>query len=128
MSALVATAIVVGIWLFFTPGIYLIAAVAILWVTFSSVVTFLRIRGHTIEVDGDLLRELDAQGRERATIDLTRAFTYEFLYRAQGTAIYRLRQGRSRVDFSSDLPEAEYLVREVMELEWPPQDKAYPGG
>jgi len=120
VQALVATSVIVGVSLFFTPGLLLVAAFAVLWVTFGSAITMLRLKGHTVQLDGDLLRQLDAQGRERGEIDLGRSFTYEFLYREEGNAIYRLRQGTSSIDFSSDLPEAEHLVKDVMKLEWPP--------
>jgi hypothetical protein len=53
---------------------------------------------------------------------LATRFTYEYLSRGMGSAIYQLRQGEQRLEFSSAAPLAKYVVRDLLGLEWPPAD------
>lgn len=120
------TILIVGAWFFYQPALYVLGVVAFVWITCSTVFTFRSIRGHSLRVSDSHVTEIDEFGRDLDSIDLSRFFTYEFLYRGEGNAVYRLRQGKARVDFGSEVPEAKHLVRDIMGLEWPPRDKALP--
>jgi hypothetical protein len=67
---------------------------------------------------------LGTDAAPQGAIDRRLPYTYEFMYRADGGAVYRLRQGATRVDFSSENEGAEAVVRDVLRLEWPPVDKS----
>jgi hypothetical protein len=82
------------------------------------------LRERRLELDDGEIRVFEANGRLLGSIDRSRPSTYELLYRDEGRAVYRLRQEDARLDFGSRSTGAERVVREALELEWPPVNRA----
>lgn len=78
-----------------------------------------RLTSYRLSLHGDRLRQTapDSSWNE---IDLAQPFTHQYLYRDDGRAAYRLRQGSNRLDFSSVDPLAAVVVVEHLGLGWPP--------
>ncbi len=79
---------------------------------------------HSLSVTQDVLAELDDEGRVLSTIDLTRPISYVYLDQEEGEAIYRVREGRERVEFLSSTPGADVVASRMLGAEWPPRDNA----
>jgi hypothetical protein len=82
-----------------------------------------RLSSCRLELEGSDLRQLDCSGAVVASIDLGRPFTFEYVDKAMGSAIYQLRQGDRRLEFTSDDPPARHVVPGLLGLEWPPMDR-----
>jgi hypothetical protein len=76
--------------------------------------------GCTLSIDGQQLVQRRPDGSQ-FSISVTRPFTYQYLYRADDVAVYRLRQRGVKLDFASTDPLAETVVSEVLRLHWPPR-------
>ena len=78
-----------------------------------------RLRDHRLAIQEDELHQVGPNGFH-ATINLDEPFTHHYLYRSDGEAVYRIRQGRIRLDFPSSDPLAAEIVQDVLGLHWPP--------
>ena len=77
--------------------------------------------GSTLELHDARLRQRGPDGPRE--IDLSEPFTFEYRYKEQGVAIYRLHQYGDTLDFSSQDPLAEPLARDVLRVAWPPHGR-----
>ena len=79
-----------------------------------------RLSETSLEVSEDEIRQVGTDGQILARILRCEPFECDELYREDGHAAYRLRQSIARLDFLSEDPYAEYVVREPLGKEWPP--------
>ena len=79
-----------------------------------------RLRDHRLAIREGQLHQTSPDGA-CTSIDLNTPFTHQYLYRADGEAVYRIRQGRTRLDFASSDPLASEVVQDVLGLHWPPR-------
>jgi hypothetical protein len=77
-----------------------------------------------LELEGNRLWQIDRSGAVVAEIDLAAPYTYEFLDRQNGFAIYQLRQDKAVLEFTSDAPAAREVITFHLGLEWPPTDRS----
>lgn len=108
-----------------TPLGYLLAIPIVLMAHVVSVIRLGRKQRQLLclhlEIEGNRLRQLErSSGALVAEIDLQQPYTYEFLSRQSGFAIYQLRQGDSLLAFTSKEPVAEEVVTSHLGIEWPP--------
>lgn len=114
--------------LLFVPyGPIVLAPIAIAGFAFSlwrSAGALARLDGHEVELRDSDLVQLSPEGEAIGSIDLRSPFTYEYLTKDACIAAYQLRQGSSRVEFTSKSENAPWVVRDVLGVEWPPADLA----
>jgi hypothetical protein len=80
-----------------------------------------RVAGNVLEVRGNLVRQLDREGRVLGEVDLCDPFKVTYPYYAVGNAFYTVRGPSGQIEFSSRIDGGETLVREVLrQHEWPP--------
>jgi hypothetical protein len=112
---------------FLLPGVALVigvlAGTGALTVFSRASKAWSRLSSCRLELDGSDLHQLDRSGAVVASIDLARPFTFEYVDKAMGSAIYQLRQGDRRLEFTSDDPLARHVVPGLLGLEWPPMDR-----
>ena len=82
---------------------------------------------HSLAVTSNELAEIDADGRVLSKLDLSQPLTYVYLDKEEGTAVYRVNQGRVRVEFLSSTPGADIVVQRILGADWPPRDTARAG-
>ena len=128
--AVIATAVflIAFVLTAFTPGAYWLAIPIVLVAHLVSVIRSGRkqrqLLGLRLELQDKCLRQLEiSSGALVAEIDLRQPYTYEFLSRQNGFAIYQLRQGDSVLAFSSREPVAKEVVTSHLGIEWPPADR-----
>jgi hypothetical protein len=124
VAALWATVLVIA--LFVPYGIFVIlggAALLAVALHLRNSSKWEQLRDHTVEIVDHELRQKNSTGKVVGRIDMARPFTYEYLDKATGFAIYQLRQDDQRLEFTSDVPMAKYLVRDLLRADWPPVDR-----
>ncbi len=82
-----------------------------------------QLRDDRVDVVGTELVSWSSHGEERARIDLERPFTYEYVYKDECAAVYRLRQADAVLDFSSENADAPWLAKDLLKVEWPPVNR-----
>jgi hypothetical protein len=81
------------------------------------------IQGTRLVVSDQEICQVDSDGEVLEAVRLDRPFVCDELYREEGHAAYRLHTRGlfgSRVDFLSDDPCADHVVRDLLGKEWPP--------
>jgi len=104
------------------PGFYRLFILAGLAVSVSASRSRAKLPPGGIELEASILRQVDSAGGGVGEIDLDAPFTYETVYQRGNLASYQLRQGSSRVEFRSDVPNAESTITEHPGAPWPPRD------
>lgn len=108
---------------FILPAGFLLLFAAALILPFLSFRHWRRLRDNQIELAGLELIERDPTGGVVARIDTRQPFTWEYVDKATGSAIYQLRQGNEALVFDSESPLALTLVKDLLRAEWPPMDR-----
>ena len=82
-------------------------------------------RRRPLAIEGNVLVQRDASGREIGRVILDRPFEIEYLQKGYFNALYRITQGEVALVFTQQTAGAEHLVRDVLELQWPPFGRAW---
>lgn len=82
-----------------------------------------RVSGVDASLAGPFLVQQLPSGADGSRIDLRWPFTYEYLFKDDCSAVYRLRQGKSTLDLPSAAQAAPWVARDVLGVEWPPRNK-----
>jgi hypothetical protein len=74
-----------------------------------------------IQQDSRLI-QIDSAGRKTAEIDLSRPYLVDVSFKSFLKAIYTIRQGNAKVQFTSDADNARHIAVDVLgaSKEWPP--------
>ena len=75
----------------------------------------------SVLAEADAVVLLDTSGREVSRILLSRPFELQYLSRGYGEAAYKLTQGDAVLIFTSCSRGADHVVRDLLQLEWPPE-------
>jgi len=113
------------VYVYLTTGvlwIYFLGLLGLAILSWRSGQRWRALQGHTVELAGDELYQRDREGEVVARISLQKPFTYEYLARATGSAVYQLRQTGQRLTFTSEAPLAKNLARDLLRQPWPPID------
>ena len=119
VSGLVITAII-GAWFvlsdFFFLTLCLLAVIYGLGIAFR----LLLVERYELKIQDEWLIEYDSSGQEKERLNLSKPFEAECLFKGYFNALYQLTQGETRVRFSARTRGAPYVVKDILQLQWPP--------